>query len=212
MGIANDEEDIDEHIDDIEANDDVNSANADDNITATPISNNDSDDDAFDDSVEGLQSDDASAPLGSDDYDIEGVGADSEGVGVPNTQIENAPLEGVREAPPITNNNVRAQKIYTNRRLMRMSRFHIKGTKDGDTYTFAIVTAASAFGLDNYTTTVTSFLHAQTAYVNLLVTYCKVNTAIQHAAEHLDLTQLGMKAGMNMWGQDIVESIVKEMK
>ena len=43
-------------------------------------------------------------------------------------------------------------------------------------------------------------------------TYGEVNSAVQSAAEHLALTQLGMKAGVCAWGQDGVEAIIKEMK
>ena len=43
-------------------------------------------------------------------------------------------------------------------------------------------------------------------------TYSEVNSAVQSAAEHLALTQLGMKAGVRAWGQDGVEAIIKEMR
>ena len=43
-------------------------------------------------------------------------------------------------------------------------------------------------------------------------TCSEVNAVVQSAAEHLALTQLGMKAGVRAWGQDGVEAIIKEIK
>ena len=42
-----------------------------------------------------------------------------------------------------------------------------------------------------------------------MTTYDEVNAAVQSAAEHLALMQLGMKAGVRAWGQDGVEAIVR---
>lgn len=52
----------------------------------------------------------------------------------------------------------------------------------------------------------------QTAYINSLITYSEVNTAIELAVEHLVLTQVCMKVGVCIWGQQRVEAIVKEMR
>ena len=131
---------------------------------------------------------------------------------IPNAQIEDTPLEGVLEDAPLEGVREEAQRFHANERPMQMNRRHVKDTKDGTTYTFSTTAAANTFGLNDDTSTVTAFLHAQTVYVNSLDTYCEVNTAIQHADEHLALTQLGMKAGIQMWGQDSVEAIIKEMK
>ena len=60
--------------------------------------------------------------------------------------------------------------------------------------------------------TVIAFLHAQTVYINTMTTFSDVNTVVQLAADHLVLTQLGMKAGVCVWGQDGVEAIIKEMR
>ena len=43
-------------------------------------------------------------------------------------------------------------------------------------------------------------------------TYGEVNDAAQYAAEHLILTQLGMKAGLKAFGESGVRVILKEMK
>lgn len=42
------------------------------------------------------------------------------------------------------------------------------------------------------------FLHAQTAYVNTMNMYSEVNFAVQSAAEHMALTQLGMRVGVRV--------------
>ena len=49
-------------------------------------------------------------------------------------------------------------------------------------------------------------------YVNSVNTYNEINTSITSAIHHLVLTQLGMKAGIKLWGEDGVRAIVKEMK
>lgn len=58
---------------------------------------------------------------------------------------------------------------------------------------------------------VEQLLCAQTAYVNSLTTYNEVNMAIQHAIEHLILTQVGMKRGVKIWGKKGMNAILKEM-
>ena len=79
----------------------------------------------------------------------------------------------------------------------------------GDNYTFATIAKAEAFGLDTDTPTVTTFLHVETEYIISLNTFTKVNSAVQSTVDHLALTQMGMKAGMNMWRTDSVESIIR---
>ena len=79
----------------------------------------------------------------------------------------------------------------------------MKDTKDGKDY---------AYDTKADNPSVTSFLHAQTTYIESLNTYAEVNAAIQHNIKHLALTQLGMKGGIKMWGQQGVEVILKEMK
>ena len=64
-------------------------------------------------------------------------------------------------------------------------------------------------GISQESDTVIEFLHTQTAYINAMNTYSKVNTAVQSAAEHLALTQLGMKVRLRAWGQYGVEVIIK---
>ena len=49
-------------------------------------------------------------------------------------------------------------------------------------------------------------------YVNSVNTYNEINTSITSAIHHLVLTQLGMKAGIKLWGEDGVRAIVKAMK
>ena len=61
-------------------------------------------------------------------------------------------------------------------------------------------------------TKVDAFLCAQTAYINAMETYSEVNTATQYAVEHLILTQVGMKKGINIWGEKGVDAILREMK
>lgn len=56
------------------------------------------------------------------------------------------------------------------------------------------------------------YLCAQTTYINSMNTFNQVNDAAQHAAEHLILTQLGMKAGIKAYGEDGIKAILKEMK
>jgi len=57
---------------------------------------------------------------------------------------------------------------------------------------------------------VQEFLCAQTIFVNTLTTHAEINDAVQHAVEHLIITQAGMKNGINLWGKG-VDSILKEM-
>ena len=121
---------------------------------------------------------------------------------IPNNVIHE---EGIKDAIP-------PQEFHASGRPKCMHRRHTKDTTDGNTYVFTTEARAEAYGINNETPTLTAFLHAQTEYVNSLHTYSKVNTAIQHACEHLVLTQLGMKAGIKLWGQPSVEAIIKEMK
>lgn len=94
-----------------------------------------------------------------------------------------------------------------------MNQQHINNTKDGARYAFATVTDANAFGIDADTPTpVTIVLHAQTVYLNSLDTFIEVNLAIQSAVDHLTLTQMGMNAGIKIWGKDSVKAIIREMK
>ena len=111
----------------------------------------------------------------------------------------------------IDDNTDTTSHFHAQGRPMRMNRRHVKDTNDGSPYIFTTQAQATKSALDG-DTTVIAFLHAQTAYINSLSTLNEVNSAIQHAAEHLAFTQLGMKAGIKTWGQEGVDAIIKEMK
>ena len=61
-------------------------------------------------------------------------------------------------------------------------------------------TIASKYDINNGIPTVIAFLHVQTTYVHSLIKYHETYTTIQHATEHISLTQLGIKAGIKLWG------------
>ena len=75
---------------------------------------------------------------------------------------------------------------------------------DGNKHNFATNNSSK-------TPTVYGFLCAQTTYINSLTTFGEVNTATQYATEYLILTQVGMKRGIKLWGEDSVAAIIKEM-
>ena len=54
-----------------------------------------------------------------------------------------------------------------------------------------------------------SYTHKPRILTQYIHTYNKVNTVIQYATEHLSLTQLGMKVGIKIWGQQGVDAIIK---
>jgi len=128
-----------------------------------------------------------------------------EGVSNANNSIDED-IEGVGAAPNDNNEGVetdivvKQQKYHSNGRPMRINRRYVKDKSNGTNYDFATHAQAKEFGLDTntLTPTATAFLHVQTEYFNSLNSYGEVNTAIQHAAEHLAFTQLGMKAGIKM--------------
>ena len=102
--------------------------------------------------------------------------------------------------------------FHASGRPKRMHRRHVKDTTEIKRYVFATETKDQAYDLDKDKPTVTAFLQAQTAYVNSLHTYNKVNPAIHNSCKHLIFTQLDIEAGIKMRGQPIVEAIIKKMK
>ena len=62
------------------------------------------------------------------------------------------------------------------------------------------------------TKSMNDFLCAQSTYIASLHTYTEVNNSIEHAINHIILTQVGMKKGIKLWGEQGVDAIITEMK
>ena len=57
-----------------------------------------------------------------------------------------------------------------------------------------------------------AYLCTHTVYTNSLVTYSELNLATQHIIEHLIFIQVGMKKGIELWGEKGVTAIMKDIK
>ena len=68
------------------------------------------------------------------------------------------------------------------------------------------------FKIDKEDRSVIEYLHTQTVYISSMTTYSEVNSATQHAIDHLVLTQVGMKDGVKIWGSTGAETILKKMR
>ena len=196
------------------------------NAENTGVANEDNEDDDFENAVEAI-------PIQEQEPDImqtedQTIIPEIVPEIIPRATTEEISQDAAADAAPpdVQDINAETREVYLGRtrsgrpvrkpRLQSVLEGHQFSTvdeKDTDTVTskYSIATDEIVTSEKTLKTrSVDESLCAQTTYINSLNTHSEINSAVQHAIEHLILTQVGMKKGVKLWGKRGVDAIFKE--
>ena len=175
-------------------------------------------DEVFEDAVENIQVDNE-APE-------ENINLQDQGPAVREPIIAEDEWENAVEVAGgnVPNENVEAavERGYQTRSGRRVKRPTLQSAEEGHQFTAIMAndgdTIKTKYSLATdviaakETKVMDEFLCAQTTYINSLHTFAEVNQATECAINHLIMTQVGMKKGVRLWGEQGIEAVIAEMK